>query len=1254
MISNENNISTQDITAIQPQIAVFSARNPSRLQAVVRQMLEFIEAQNELSLSNLVYTLQVGREAMEFRLAMVVSNQEELIHGMKQYLKSLQENKEFEFSIPIYTGDMQGEHAEIRSLLSGKAGDTLLQMFLAERNLDKLALYWAKGGKIPWKLLHEEQNVKLIPLPTYPFAKKRYWISEVDEQHPIEIKTSINQVNDQLNTDSITNRLKKRISELLGIPIEELPTGKSLNSLGFNSLQAVNLRYWLEQDLCTEIPITVVNEHKSIENIDSNLHEVVKLKYTEHQPKVNLLVNEDNENLKSQILSDTSEILPKIVSNIVERYQPFALNDIQESFLTGRKLRFGGDWVGCHIYFEIEVNDLDIYRLNDAWERLIDYHEMLRSVILSDGQQKILQKAPPYKFKIVDIRRKNSYEGSEHLKNVRKDMSHKLYEPNKWPFFEIRISVCPDSKYVIHFSIDEFIVDASGINMLLQQWQQLYEKPDWKLPELNVSFRDYILAVKKFEDSKRYKKDLTYWIDKLEKMPQGPVLSLRQKTNKTVSKATYYRTRLNGTLEKKNWDSLKEKAKKLGVSTTALLLSIFTEVLRFWSSHETFSLILTYFNRLPLHPQLNQVLGPFISTNIFVVEAKSGRSFEDLIKYNQELLWNDMDHISASGIRVLRELKARRKISNFMYLPVVFTSLLNNFKVESTADKENFFNQISFMVTQTPQVYLDHQVFEQNGKLKFSWDVAEEYFQSSVIRDMFDDYCRVLHMLSLEKNQWELEILYSEIKGKKFLNSHLGVEEKDNIHDIATISQSVEVLQTGLQLEVLSNDSFKPFPLTDLQQAYAFGRYLPGAKNSCQVYLEIEAEELDIKRLEKAWQKLIKVHEMLITVIHPNGSQSILDEVPDFNIKVTNLTGKNEEEIKTELSTTKRFMLEHVFNLDEWPYFDLRILVLDSVKSRIHFSVDMLIADVNSIQLLLKQLFYFYENSAEEPKKVDISFRDYVLSLQNYKKTEDHQRSIEYWEHKFKEIPPGPQLPMKNSNKNSTFAGHQQLRSILLKWDTLKKKANKLSVSPSMVLLTAYAEVLAAWSGYNPFSIVIPCWDRIPFHPEIDEVVGDFTAMSWVMFKRKKEPFEVKVQLNHMAVQEDLSHMAVSGLKVLRKVVMRGDNKGMLIFPIVFTNMTTHSSVEAPKGFKILEMSSKAPQVFLDNISEERDGKLYFHWDVLKGVYPEGMIEEMFSGYERVLEALIADSENWEKIDFNTLINAQPEKYKNYSVGREF
>ena len=116
---------------------------------------------------------------MECRLALVVRNLDELTRGLTQYLagggKPMAVTERGR-PIPIFTGNLDEKHSDVEILLTGSSGEGLLRGLLAENDLEKFALYWAKGGEIPWAALHRDGPSRLIALPTYPFARQRYWV----------------------------------------------------------------------------------------------------------------------------------------------------------------------------------------------------------------------------------------------------------------------------------------------------------------------------------------------------------------------------------------------------------------------------------------------------------------------------------------------------------------------------------------------------------------------------------------------------------------------------------------------------------------------------------------------------------------------------------------------------------------------------------------------------------------------------------------------------------------------------------------------------------------------------------------------------------------------------------------------------------------------------------------------------------------------------------------------------------------------
>uniref|UniRef100_UPI002916390E type I polyketide synthase n=1 Tax=Bradyrhizobium sp. SZCCHNS1012 TaxID=3057297 RepID=UPI002916390E len=160
--------------ADRPQICVFSARSGERLQAVAEQMRRHVEQEEQLDLGDLAYTLQLGREAMEVRLALVVRSRSELLDGLGAYLAAVREGKEVPAALSLYMGDTDQGSPQFRQLHSGRPGESFVQSLMAEGDLERLALYWTQGGKVPWARLHEGSEARKIALPTYPFARERY------------------------------------------------------------------------------------------------------------------------------------------------------------------------------------------------------------------------------------------------------------------------------------------------------------------------------------------------------------------------------------------------------------------------------------------------------------------------------------------------------------------------------------------------------------------------------------------------------------------------------------------------------------------------------------------------------------------------------------------------------------------------------------------------------------------------------------------------------------------------------------------------------------------------------------------------------------------------------------------------------------------------------------------------------------------------------------------------------------------------
>ncbi|WP_025701941.1 beta-ketoacyl synthase N-terminal-like domain-containing protein, partial [Paenibacillus forsythiae] len=251
-----------------PQAVILSAKNKGQLKVAVRQLLEFAEEQADVCMNDLAYTLQVGREAMDIRLALVVGSREEMIQGLRHYLAADEISREADPT--LYIGDAQQQPEEFESLFSGRVGERFLEELIKERELEKLALYWAKGGSVAWERLPKGDIVRRIMLPTYPFEKRSCWIhpvSIIPEAAQLVERIEICSTKMQGSEVSAEERIIEFVSGLVGLEPEAMNAEMRFRQLGMGSLQLMQLLQKLQAQFDPSISIKQLQECVSIRDL---------------------------------------------------------------------------------------------------------------------------------------------------------------------------------------------------------------------------------------------------------------------------------------------------------------------------------------------------------------------------------------------------------------------------------------------------------------------------------------------------------------------------------------------------------------------------------------------------------------------------------------------------------------------------------------------------------------------------------------------------------------------------------------------------------------------------------------------------------------------------------------------------------------------------------------------------------------------------------------------------------------------------
>lgn len=486
----------------------------------------------------------------------------------------------------------------------------------------------------------------------------------------------------------------------------------------------------------------LVIEAKRVMNREISLEEIFK------NPVFGDFVKAMRSRQEQQLLYD-KKYLPQISFDKAALYEPFPMTDIQQAYWIGRSGAYELGDVGVHCYFEMDCQQLDRERLQRAFNMLICRHDMMRAVIMPDGKsQRILKETPGYEIR-EQIISDGEESGQAQLLSIRNEMAKRVFNAQEWPLFEIRISQLDNKKSRLHLSFDNIVFDGFSIFRLFSEWKKLYQEEGCVLPAIKGSFRDYVLAQEKLKETAQYEEERQYWLERVKTLPLPPQLPMAEQEKSDGGSFTRFEKHMSA--EKTRL--IQRIAEKYHLTGTVVFLSAYAEILGRYSKSQHFTLNLTRFQKLPLYEGVENLIGDFTTLTLLEIDLRKGNNFLERCKAVGNQLLEAMKYSLVSGVVVEREwLKAQNRTG--VAMPIVFTS---GFGVNSKQNEaSDYMGQIVYGESQTPQVWLDHQISIQDEQLFISWDMVCGLFPPGMPEEMFGAYCELLEAL-LENSAWEKE-----------------------------------------------------------------------------------------------------------------------------------------------------------------------------------------------------------------------------------------------------------------------------------------------------------------------------------------------------------------------------------------------------------------------------------------------------------------------------------------------------------------
>ncbi|KTC92609.1 MULTISPECIES: thioester reductase domain-containing protein [Legionella] len=215
----------------QCQLLVLSARSFKALEEAKKRLGTYL-CKHKPELQDVAFTLALGRRAFAYRCFLVC--------------------RDTDHAVELLLGDT---HQQVHSAVVDQSKDQQQQAHWNKSSEDRVAILhelgnlWLTGYKPNWLELYDQDQCQRIPLPTYPFEHKPYWIERREPQ-----------VSELMQRPQVFSTVQARITaifeKLLGVVNIKLTD--NFFELGGDSLLGVDLIAYVKDEFKLSIPLNAL------------------------------------------------------------------------------------------------------------------------------------------------------------------------------------------------------------------------------------------------------------------------------------------------------------------------------------------------------------------------------------------------------------------------------------------------------------------------------------------------------------------------------------------------------------------------------------------------------------------------------------------------------------------------------------------------------------------------------------------------------------------------------------------------------------------------------------------------------------------------------------------------------------------------------------------------------------------------------------------------------------------------------------
>ncbi|CAG7645190.1 condensation domain-containing protein [Actinacidiphila bryophytorum] len=553
---------TPAVRADRPaHLVVLSAQSAEQVRGQAQRLLAACTARADLEIADVAFTLLTGRRHHRHRLACVVADLAELAEVLRGWLD--QGRHPAAHVSDAAPRDRRDQRPALRRVgeQSLRAAATATGAEAVE-HLQVVADLYAQGYDLDYGELFGDGG-RRVPLPTYPFARERYWVPAPDEAaapalparpEPVPPAPGVRD-RQEVTEAAVAESVVTWLSGILAVPADRIETGESLLRYGFDSINAVALRTAIQDGFGVDLATRSVFESGSVEDLAA-------LVVAEHR-------------------TAGGRPAPPEAAAAPDTAAPFPLSAAQQVLWSLERLAPGNS--AYHLPHAFRVRgEVRPAALEAALRRLTERHPALRTTVDVAGHTPVQTvRATAAVSCTVE---ETGPRSDEEMLGLVAERARAPFDLAEGPLLRVHLlSRAPDD-HVLVVTLHHIVFDGTSLLVLLRELAVLYAAEvrgdAVHLPPPASSYAHFVDWQRRYLAGERGAAARAYWRDRLAGAPADLGLPLdRPRTEAARFQGAVLERRLPAGLT----DRVRDAGADLGASPFVVMFSAYTALLHQWT-----------------------------------------------------------------------------------------------------------------------------------------------------------------------------------------------------------------------------------------------------------------------------------------------------------------------------------------------------------------------------------------------------------------------------------------------------------------------------------------------------------------------------------------------------------------------------------------------------------------------------------------------------------------------------------------------